>query len=170
MSNDNWTIEMGDVIATMPDREIVIRRLLAAPRELVFRVWTDPKHVPNWWGPNGFSTTIHEMNVTPGGVWRLTMHGPDGRDYKNRIVFSEVIPPERLVFRHVPGPGDEHTIHETIVTFADRGGKTELTLRMVFESNAERDRLDKIYGAVEGGKQTTGRLAEYLATLGGNAR
>ena len=56
--------------ATTPDREIIIRRSLNAPRELVFAVWTDPKHLPHWWGPNGFTTTIQEMNVTPGGVWR----------------------------------------------------------------------------------------------------
>src|SRR5579862_1989189 len=60
------------------ERELVFRRLLDAPRELVFDVWTNPAHVPQWWGPNGFTTTIHEMDVRPGGVWRLTMHGPDG--------------------------------------------------------------------------------------------
>jgi uncharacterized protein YndB with AHSA1/START domain len=146
-----------------PDREIVTTRLLNAPRELVFKVWTDPKHLPHWYGPNGFRTTIHEMDVRPGGVWRLVMHGPDGRDYNNHIVFDEVVPPERLVYRHVPEPGAEPATHQTIVTFADRGGKTELTLRLIFESNAVRDHLNKIYGAVEGGRQTVGRLADYLA-------
>ena len=157
-------------VATTPDREIVTARLLDAPRELVFKVWTDPKHLPHWYGPNGFRTTIEEMDVRPGGVWRLVMHGPDGRDYRNHIVFSEVVPPERLVYRHVPEPGAEIATHETIVTFADRGGKTEVTLRLVFESNAVRDHIIKTYNALEGGKQTIGRLADYLAQLGGSVR
>ena len=157
-------------IALTPDREIVIKRTLDAPRELVFAVWTDPKHLPHWYGPNGFTTTIHEMNVTPGGVWRLTMRGPDGRDYHNTLVFSEVVKPERLVYRHVVEPGTEPATHQTTVTFVDRGGRTDLTLRMVFDSNEARDDVIKTYHALEGGKQTVGRLAEYLATLAGSGR
>ena len=75
-----------------PD-EIVTTRLLNAPRALVFEAWTDPHHVAQWWGPNGFTNTIHEMDVTPGGVWRFVMHGPDGVDYPNRIVYIEVVNP-----------------------------------------------------------------------------
>lgn len=152
-------------IALTPDREIVIKRTLDAPRELVFAVWTDPKHLPHWYGPDGFTITIHEMDLRPGGVWRLTMHGPDGRDYHNKIVFSEVVRPERLVYRHVSEPGTEPATHQTTVTFAARGDKTDLTLRMVFDSNEARDHIIRTYGAVEGGKQTVGRLADYLATL-----
>jgi len=157
-------------VATTPDREIIIRRTLDAPRELVFRVWTDPGHLPHWYGPNGFTTTIQEMSVRPGGEWRLVMHGPDGRDYRNRIVFDEVVPPERLVYRHVPEPGTEPATHLTIVTFEDRGGRTELTLRMVFDSNQTRDHIIRTYGAVEGGRQTVGRLADYLAQLDSGGR
>jgi uncharacterized protein YndB with AHSA1/START domain len=157
-------------IATTPDREIVIERSFDAPRELVFEMWTDPKHIVHWWGPNGFSTTIYEMNVTPGGTWRLVMHGPDGRDYHNKIVFIEVVKPERLVFRHTGEEGTEPTRHQTTVTFAQRGGRTDVTLRMVFASNEVRDEVIKTYGAVEGGKQTLGRLGTYLATLGEGAR
>lgn len=62
-------------------------------------MWTDPKHIA-WWGPNGFTNTIHEMNVKPGGVWRFIMHGPDGTDYPNKILFIEVVKPERLVYTH----------------------------------------------------------------------
>ena len=71
-------------------RELVITRIFDAPRELVWRAWTDPKHVAQWWGPNGFTNTIHEMDVRPGGVWRFVMHGPDGVDYANKIVFGEI--------------------------------------------------------------------------------
>ena len=152
-------------IALTPDREIVIKRTLDAPRELVFAAWTDPQHLPHWYGPDGFTITIHEMDLRPGGVWRLTMHGPDGRDYYNNLVFSEIVPPERLVYRHVLGEGTEPVGHQTIVTFEARGNKTDLTLRLVFESNEARDFTIKSYHAVEGGKQTVGRLAEYVATL-----
>lgn len=86
------------------DREIVNMRIFYAPRELVWKAWTDPKHVAEWWGPNGFTTTIHEMDVRPGGVWRFTMHGPDGVDYKNKIVFIEIAKPARIVYDHVSGP------------------------------------------------------------------
>lgn len=147
------------------DREIVITRVFDAPRELVFEAWTNPKHVAQWWGPNGFTTTIQEMDVRPGGIWRLVMRGPDGTDYKNKIVFSEVVKPERLVYRHVPEAGTESTTHESTVTFVELGGKTEVTMRMLFASAAAREHIVKKYGAIEGGKQTLGRLGEYLKTM-----
>ena len=157
------------VIATTPDREIVLKRTLDAPRELVFEVWTDPKHLVQWWGPNGFTLTIHEINVAVGGVWRFIMHGPDGRDYNNKVVFIEVVKPERLVYRHSGEVGTEPVSFQTTVTFADRDGKTDLTLRAVFDTNEARDAAIKTSGAVEGGKQTLGRLGVYLAGLKGSA-
>src|ERR1700674_4219468 len=90
--------------ADTSDREIVVARVLDAPRALVFKMWTDPKHVAQWWGPNGFTITTYEMNVAPGGVWRFVMHGPDGRDYQNRVVYREIVEPERIVYEHVSGP------------------------------------------------------------------
>jgi uncharacterized protein YndB with AHSA1/START domain len=71
------------------DREIVITRILNAPRELVFKAWTDPKHLISWWGPNGFTNTFHEVNIKPGDVWRFTLHGPD--NFPNLILFKEVL-------------------------------------------------------------------------------
>src|SRR5579863_6976594 len=100
------------------DRELVFTRHFVAPRELVFEAWTNPQHVAQWWGPVGFTTTIHEMDVRPGGEWRLTMRGPDGTDYKNRIVFLEVAKPERLVYKHEPEKDTEPVNFETTVTFA----------------------------------------------------
>src|SRR5262245_31914101 len=79
---------------------IVGSRLLDAPRELVFSVWTDPKHLAQWWGPNGFTTTTHSFDFRPGGQWRFVMHGPDGRDYQNLVTFDEISRPERIVYRH----------------------------------------------------------------------
>ena len=79
------------------DRELLLTRLLNAPIELVWEVWTDPKHLAQWWGPNGFSNTISQMDVQPGGEWNLVMHGPDGKDYKNKSVFKEVVMHRKLV-------------------------------------------------------------------------
>jgi uncharacterized protein YndB with AHSA1/START domain len=82
------------------DREIIITRTFDAPRERVWEAWTDPKQVIKWWGPNGFTNTLFEMDVKPGGVWRHMMHGPDGTDYPNKVVYIEVVKPERLVYSH----------------------------------------------------------------------
>jgi uncharacterized protein YndB with AHSA1/START domain len=142
------------------DREIVTTRILNAPRELVYRAWTDPKHVEKWWGPNGFTSTIQEMDVRPGGVWRLVMHGPDGVDYKNKSIFVEVAAPERLVYEHVSGPKFLST-----VTFEDMGGKTKVTMRMVFDTAEDLKRTIKEFGAVEGAKQTMSRLEKYSHSM-----
>ncbi len=144
------------------DREVVISRLIDAPRDLVFRAWTSPEHVVQWWGPNGFSTTTREINVRPGGVWRYVMHGPDGTDYPNRIDFREVVEPERLVYDHSGDSPDDPTRFETTVTFEDRDGKTALTMRTLFETAAVRDQVVREYGAEEGGKQTVAKLAAYV--------
>lgn len=148
--------------ATTSEWELVFTRLFDAPRELVFEAWTNPKHLAQWFGPRGFTSTIQEMDVRPGGIWRLVMHGPDGTDYHNKMVFLEVIKPERLVYKHQPEPGYEPVDFETTVTFVEQRGKTELTLRMVFSSAAARDYVVKKHGAVEGAKQTLERLAEHL--------
>src|SRR5688500_17035285 len=99
------------------DREIVVTREFDAPRELVWEAWTQPQHVAQWWGPRGFTNTIHEMAVKPGGVWRLTMHGPDGTDYPNKIVFTEVVKPARLVYEHSDDNPEANTHFNVTVTF-----------------------------------------------------
>jgi len=144
------------------NREILIQRIINASRELVFKVWTDPKHVAQWWGPAGFTNTILEMDVKAGGVFRFVMHGPDGTDYLNKIVFIEVVKPEKLVYKH---SGEEETddinFHVT-VTFEKQGDKTKLTMRSVFPTAEERDRVIKEFGAKEGAKQHLDRLEEYV--------
>lgn len=150
---------------TTADRELIFTRLFDAPRELVFEAWTNPQHLEQWWGPNGFTTTIYEMDVRPGGVWRLVMHGPDGRDYKNKLVYLEVKKPERLVYKHDPEKGSEPGNFEVTVTFDARGEKTEVTMRMLFPSAAQREFIVKTYGAIEGANETLGRLAEHLPKM-----
>lgn len=140
------------------DREITATRLIGAPRERVFAMWTHPEHLAQWWGPNGFTITIHEIDVRPGGVWRFVMHGPDGVDYKNTIVYDEIVRPERLVSSHVSGP-----LFQMTATFAAQGGATRLDVRMLFESAAQRDKVVEQFGAVEGLQQTLDRLEGQLA-------
>jgi uncharacterized protein YndB with AHSA1/START domain len=156
---------------TTTDREIVITRLLDAPRELAWQAMTDPRHIVHWWGPRGFSTTIQEMDVQPGGLWTLIMHGPDGTDYPNHSVFQEVVYPERLVFVHGGSrPGGPEADFISTWTFEAIGDQTRVTIHMVFPSAAQRDIVVKEYGAIEGGKQTLERLSEHLPRMGFNAR
>ena len=139
-------------------RAIVTTRVFDAPRERVFEAWTDPRHVARWWGPDGFTITIHEMDVRPGGAWRFVLHGPDGVDHQNKIIFVEIVKPERLVYHHISGP-----LFRMAVTLEDQDGKTKLTMRMVFETTTEYDVAVKRFGALEGAKQTLERLAKHLA-------
>jgi uncharacterized protein YndB with AHSA1/START domain len=145
---------------------IIGTRVLAAPRALVFSVWTDAKHLAQWWGPNGFTTTTHSFEFRPGGVWRFVMHGPDGRDYQNRITFDEIVPPERIVYRHGGGEDVEPVKFTQTVTFEDLGNnQTRIVWHGKFPSAAERDRVIKEYGADKGLAQTMARLAEHVAAL-----
>ncbi len=145
------------------DQEIVITRVINAPRERVWEAWTDPQQVVKWWGPKGFTTTIHMMDVRVGGVWSHTMHGPDGSDYPNYSTFTEVVKPERISFSHGgKKTGDPGVQFESTWTFEALGNKTQVTIRMVFGSAEERDRVVRQFGAIEGGNQTLGKLEEYV--------
>ena len=142
-------------------RAIVGTREFDAPRALVFSAWTDPKHLAQWWGPNGFTTTTYSFEFRPGGVWRFAMHGPDGRDYQNRITFEEIVAPERIVYRHGGGDDVEPVQFRTTVLLEELGKRTRVTWR--FPSAAERNRLVKDYGADKGLEQCMARLADFVA-------
>jgi len=149
---------------TRDARSIIGVREFDAPRDLVFSLWTDPKHLAQWWGPHGFTTTTHSFDMRPGGVWRFVMHGPDGRDYQNRVTFEEIVRPERIVYRHGGGEDVEPVQFRQTVIFEDIGGRTRITWRGDFPSAAERDRVIKEYGADQGLLQTLARLADYVAS------
>ena len=152
----------ADTALDTADREIAATRVFDAPRSLVWTVWTDPKHLAEWWGPNGFTTTTKVFDLRPGGEWLFTMHGPDGTDYRNDITFTVIIGPERLEYDHGPSP-----VFHTTVTFAEESErKTKLSMTALFPTVAERDRTVEKFGAIEGMKQTLGRLEEYLAKVG----
>jgi uncharacterized protein YndB with AHSA1/START domain len=150
-------------------RSIIGVREFDAPRDLVFSAWTDPRHLAQWWGPNGFTTTTHSFDLRPGGVWRFVMHGPDGRDYQNRITFEEVMPPERIVYRH-GGDDVEPVQFKTTVIFEDIGGRTRMTWRGDFPSADERNRVIKEYQAGQGLVQTMARLGDYMSSMKGRDR
>lgn len=156
---------MENVTVNRTGKNIIIRRLLDAPRELVFEAWTDPNHLAHWYGPYGFTITNLGMAVKEGGSWKFIMHGPDGRDYPNKIIFIEVVKPERLVYRHAGDDETEPVSFHVTVTFEKVGDKTKLTMHSVFESAEDLDRVEREYGAIEGGKQTISRLAAYLLTI-----
>ena len=145
------------------DREMIGNRVFDAHRELVWKAWTDPGIITKWWGPNGFTTTTESMDLKPDGVWKFTMHGPDGRDYKNKIVYIEVTKPIRLIYRHAGDEGTEPVKFHVTVTFDEEGDKTRLMMRMVFETAAELQEVQREYGAIEGLEQTIERLGKYLA-------
>ena len=153
------------IVNETSDRELVLSRLIQAPRELVFKAWTDPRHVVEWWGPDGFTTTIQEMDVRPGGVWRFIMHGPDGRNYKNKVVYVEVKKPERIVYQHRDDGEAEPVNFHVTVTFEKQGHMTRLTMKMLFETAAEFERVSREYGAVEGAQQMFVRLRNYVESL-----
>ena len=147
------------------DREIVESRVFDAPRELVFKVWTEQEHIAKWWGPDGFTNTIHKMDVRPGGIWSLTMHGPDGTDFLNNMVYTKIVNQELIVYTHDAAFENETGQFETTVNFEKQGNKTKLTMRMVFNSKKERDQVAEKYGAVEGLSQNLKRLNEYLSNF-----
>ena len=148
---------------TTADREIVITRVFNAPRTIVFQAFTDSKHVDHWWGPRGFKTETANMDVRPGGAWNYVMRHPQHGEFKNRVVYRKVVRPERLEYTHDSGVDGDPSAFEVTIVFQDRGAETKVTMRSVFSSVAELERV-KGFGAVEGGHQTLERLAEWLAT------
>jgi uncharacterized protein YndB with AHSA1/START domain len=113
------------------EASVTLTRVFDAPRALVWKAWTDPKMMAQWFGPRGFTSTVPELDVRVGGALRIVMHGPDGNDYPMKGVFREVLVPERLVFSNIAIDKDgNHLLEgETAVTFVERNGKTTLTLR-----------------------------------------
>jgi uncharacterized protein YndB with AHSA1/START domain len=144
------------------DREVIFSRLLDAPREIAWKAWADLEQLRQWWGPTGFSTTTHEFAFVPGGVWRFVMHGPDGTDYPNRIVFREIDPPSRLVYENgwdLPG----HPVDfKVVVMLVAVGRKTRLSLHMTFRDAESLKTAVERYGVLEGGTQTLARLEGYV--------
>ena len=147
------------------ERVLVITRVFDAPRELVFKAWTDPKHVAHWWGPNGFTNPVCELDVRPGGAILIHMRGPDGVVYPMKSVFHEIVEPERLVFTTSSFEDEDGNPQLEVlntVTFAEHNGKTKLTLQArVMKSTPEV--AVPLAGMEEGWSESLERLGEHLA-------
>jgi uncharacterized protein YndB with AHSA1/START domain len=141
---------------------ITFEREFAAPPEAVFAAYRDPEALKEWYGPDGFSITVIAMDFRVGGLFRFTMHGPDGTDYPNRITYRDIVPGARLAYLHDSGVDADPRGFEVLVTFAPAGaGRTLLTMRSTFPSVEARNAVMK-FGAVELGMQTVEKLAAYV--------
>lgn len=144
------------------DRELVLSRVFDAPRELVYKVWTEKEHFARWFGPRGFTTTIHAGDIRVGGLLRFEMRAPDGKVYDNRIVFLEMKRPELLVYDHGSDKDDDPNRFRVTITFDEQGDKkTVMTMRQLLPTPEQRA-LKLSFGAVELGYQTLDKLAEHL--------
>lgn len=143
----------------------MISRVLNAPVALVWQAWTTPEHLVKWWGPNGFTTTNKGLTVQPGGEWRFIMHGPDGKDYLNRIVFLEVIPQQKLSYKHSGDADTEPVSFMVTINFEKLGNKTKLSMQSIFSSVEELEKLNATYHVIEGGEQHIARLDAFVTVL-----
>ena len=147
------------------DRELVITRILNAPRELVWKAWIDPKHVALWWGPKGFTNPVCDLDVRPGGAIRIHMRAPTGIVYPMTGVFQEVIEPERIVFTSAALDDKGNPMFEvlTTVTFSEQGGKTKQIMRArVIKMTPQA--APYIAGMEQGWTESLERLAAFVAT------
>lgn len=144
-----------------PARLIVTDRLVNAAPANVWTAWTDPEILDKWFGPDGFRLTTRSFDFRVGGVWDFTMHGPDGTDYENWIVFTAIEPQRRIAWRHSAGEHDAN-VFVTSCDFIPEGAATRLKLVAEFPNAEERERVARDHGAVEGGRQTLGRLAALV--------
>ncbi len=148
-----------------PNRELVLTRLIDAPRDLAFKVWTE--HLPEWWGPHGMTTPVCEMDLRPGGILRTIMRAPDGTEYPTKGVFLEVVRPERIVFTDAfvaAWTPSDHAFMTAITTFETEGGKTRYTARALHWSDADRDTHEKM-GFHDGWGQSADRFEAVIARL-----
>ncbi|WP_040588398.1 SRPBCC family protein [Sciscionella marina] len=143
------------------DREIVVSRTIGAPRKLVFDAFTEVRHLSQWWGPKGFTTTTRAFEFRVGGVWDFVMHGPDGTDYPEWITWTEITPPERIAMLHGEHRDDPDAF-ESVLTFTADGDVTTIEMLTVFPTKQLRDEAIEKHGAIEGGRQTLGNLAAYV--------
>jgi uncharacterized protein YndB with AHSA1/START domain len=148
------TTRGGEPEHATAEREIVISRVISAPRALVFEAFTQVRHLSRWWGPEGFSTTTRSFEFRVGAVWDFVMHGPDGTDYQ-----------EWITWRENGESRDDPNAFESFLSFEPTGEATRLVMRTVFRTKELRDEAVAKYHAVEGGEQTLQNLAAYVDEL-----
>jgi uncharacterized protein YndB with AHSA1/START domain len=153
-------------VAKARDVEISLERIFDAPRELVFKAWTDPSHLARWWGPQGFTNPVCELDLRPGGRIRIDMTGPDGAVYPMTGTFHEVTPPERLVFTAVAEDLDGNPLLESLTTviFVEQGSKTKLIVQASAVAVTPLGK-DYLQGMEEGWTQSLARLGDLIDAI-----
>jgi uncharacterized protein YndB with AHSA1/START domain len=150
-------------IGTPTDREVVITRVVDAPRRLVFDAWTNPKHVPQWLlGPEGWTMPVCEIDLRPGGSWHYVWRKADGSEMGMTGTYREVVPPERVVHTESWGPEWPETVNTMVLT--ESGGRTTITLTVSYPSKEARDAALET-GMKEGMDQSFARLDTLLRAL-----
>jgi uncharacterized protein YndB with AHSA1/START domain len=162
-------MQMAAEASNEADRAIVVSRIIEGPRRLVFDAFTSATHLAQWCAPTGGKITTHAFDFKPGGVWDATIQGPDGSAYPNHWVWKEIVPPERIVWMYGSSKDDPNAV-PTTVTLVERGATTEVTMRILFGTKAERDEKVAKYYAAQGAQQSLNSLAAYVATLAAGAR
>ena len=144
------------------DREIVLSRVLAAPRARVFEAFTDPNQITRWFGPEGFTTETLEIDIREGGRWRFLYTSPDGTRYENRMVFLRIDAPGLLELEHGSDLDDDPGRFHVTITLDEQGdGKCVLTMRQLHPTKEQREATIN-FGAVEFGYQTLDKLSRHL--------
>jgi uncharacterized protein YndB with AHSA1/START domain len=150
-----------DFIAEPGKQVVVIKHVFDAPRERVWKLYTDPKHLPDWWGPRALTTKVEKMDVKPGGMWRVIQRDAKGEEFGFHGVYHDVQPPKRIVytfeFEGMPG----HFSVETVV-FEEKDGKTMVTDTVLFQSVEDRDGMVQT-GMEVGTRESMERFDELLA-------
>jgi uncharacterized protein YndB with AHSA1/START domain len=148
------------------DREIIITRLVDAPRSLVFEAWTDPAQLPAWFGPEGFAIETKAIDIRVGGQWRFDMIAPDGTRYGNRMSFLRLEAPALIEVDHGSDRDEDPSAFRMLLTFDEQAnGKTIVTLRQMHPTKARRDETIG-FGAFEYGGQTLDKLARHVEARG----
>ncbi|RED64699.1 uncharacterized protein YndB with AHSA1/START domain [Cohnella lupini] len=150
--------KLGEILLS---KESIHKRVIDAPRDVVFSAWTTPELLARWWGPTGFTNTFQEFDLRPGGHWKFIMHGPNGVDYPNECVFVEINSPERIVLNHIA------TVHQFYITadFEDVDGKTSVTFAQRFETVEELASIEKMIKKAN--EENLDRLSEVVSSLAG---
>lgn len=147
------------------DREIVLSRVIDARRDIVFSAWTDPKHLPNWFGPADYKIETKEIDICVGGLWRFAMIAPDGQRFPSRMLFRRIERPTLIEFDHGADSDEDPARFRTTITFDEQSNsKTVLTMRLLLPTKAQRD-ASIGFGAVEYGYQTLEKLARHAEAL-----
>lgn len=159
--------QVNEATTDVSERELVMERVFNAPRELVFKAWTEPEHLAHWWGSKGWTLPVCTVDLRPGGEWHYCMRGPEGEESWGKATYREIVPPERLVY--VDAFSDaEGNVNPALpqmviaVEFFEHEGQTKVVSRSLFATVEERDTVLAM-GAVEGMNETLDRLEAYLA-------